>query len=211
MPRSIVFMVYCPNYDTTTPDGLRSLQAHHFELLFDGRGNAFASSVQVAYYFNNRTTNRLNYLSITHFAVCLRDWCVPSQHRPVDNVKTRIMNQTVKGELYSGSLDCTIKTIRYGFAPHDSSGSSRTGFVACSHFSCVILAVNNRNEGFLGLYKGFTSQWMRIVRRKLSIKCVAMAKLSCLSADSCCRGHIPLLRLLSLSAFDTCLVSDLCD
>eukprot|EP01095_Lingulamoeba_sp_RSL-Kostka_P015313 TRINITY_DN6998_c0_g1_i1.p1 TRINITY_DN6998_c0_g1~~TRINITY_DN6998_c0_g1_i1.p1 ORF type:complete len:303 (-),score=87.01 TRINITY_DN6998_c0_g1_i1:121-1029(-) len=30
----------------------------------------------------------------------------------VDNVKTRLMNQKYKGELYSGSMDCLIKTIK---------------------------------------------------------------------------------------------------
>lgn len=52
---------------------------------------------------------------------------------PVDVIKTRVMNQRVKGrntELYRSMLDCLCKTVR--------------------------------TEGLLGLYKGFVPNWVRI-------------------------------------------------
>ena len=52
---------------------------------------------------------------------------------PVDVVKTRVMNQRIKGEgvvLYKSTIDCIAKTIR--------------------------------SEGIFGLYKGFIPNWMRI-------------------------------------------------
>lgn len=49
---------------------------------------------------------------------------------PVDVIKNRLMSQKADQKLYSGMIDCAVKTVRA--------------------------------EGFIGLYKGFFPQWMRL-------------------------------------------------